>query len=405
MIPVLVVVLVGDLCGQARPLVAETARAAYQRLLPEISAIKIYDHHAHPAFPDDPDVDAAPPPPSASPLRFREENPEFAAASRALFGFPFADYKGAHGEWITDRKAVLKRERAGYAYFNAALDRIGIETSMANRVMMADYLDPARFKWVFFVDCFMFPFDNSGLAARNPDEASYMPAQEKVLARYKQQIGPEGASASPPTLDRYLAFATRVLEDNQRRGGVAMKFEAAYFRSLAFDDPPRDRVSAIYAKYVSGGAPTAAEYKDFQDLVFRHLVTEAGRLHLPVHIHTSAGAGDYFMLRNVHVLNLENVLKDPRYASTVFVLIHGGYPADREAIWLAAMKNVYLDSSGTELLAYPTEFKDILKRWLETFPDKVTFGTDAYPYSETIGAEEVYWVGVQASRSALAAAL
>ena len=57
------------------------------------------------------------------------------------------------------------------------------------------------------------------------------------------------------------------------------------------------------------------------------------------------------------------------------------------------------------MLAYPTEFKDILKRWLETFPDKITFGTDAFPYSDTIGAEAVYWIGVQSGRSALAAAL
>ena len=44
-------------------------------------------------------------------------------------------------------------------------------------------------------------------------------------------------------------------------------------------------------------------------------------------------------------MNLESVLRDPRYASTTFVMIHGGYPLEREAIWLAAMKNVYLDSS------------------------------------------------------------
>jgi hypothetical protein len=370
------------LSSQARPLVAPAAAAIYQQLLPEIARIKIFDHHAHPAWADDPDVDAAPPPPGASPLRFREGNPEFALAAKAFAG--------------------LKRDRSGPAFFSAALDRLGIETSMANRVAMADYLDPARFKWVFFVDCFMFPFDNSALAARNPDEAAYMPAQEKVLQRYRQQAG---AVQAMPTLDAYLAFITRALADAQRRGGVAVKFEAAYFRSLHFDDPTRDRAASVYAKYTAGGVPSSAEYTDFQDFVFRYLIVESGRLGLPVHIHTSAGAGDYFMLRNVHVLNLENVVKDPRYASTTFVLIHGGYPADREAIFLASAKNVYLDSSATGMLAYPTEFKEILKRWLETYPDKVTFGSDAFPYSDKIGAEAVYWIAVQSGRSALAAAL
>ena len=54
---------------------------------------------------------------------------------------------------------------------------------------------------------------------------------------------------------------------------------------------------------------------------------------------------------------------------------------------------------------YPTEFKNVLRRWLEFYPEKVTFGTDAFPYNEALGVEEVYWMGVHTSRTALAAAL
>jgi predicted TIM-barrel fold metal-dependent hydrolase len=54
---------------------------------------------------------------------------------------------------------------------------------------------------------------------------------------------------------------------------------------------------------------------------------------------------------------------------------------------------------------YPSEFKNTLKQWLETFPEKITFGTDSFPYNEVLGAEESYWLGVQSSRTALAAAL
>jgi predicted TIM-barrel fold metal-dependent hydrolase len=248
----------------------------------------------------------------------------------------------------------------------------------------------------------MFPFDNLALAARNTDEAAYMPLQTKLLKRYAQQIGARGL---PPTLADYLAFVTRSLEDSKKRGGVAVKFEASYFRSLAFDDPPREAVAPIYDKYRAGGVPTMAEYKTFQDFIFRHIVVDAGRLHLPVHIHTSVGGGDFFFLSGVNVLNLENVLRDPRYLRTTFVLIHGGYPFDRQAIFLATTKNIYLDSSAVELMLYPTEFKQVLRRWLEVYPEKVTFGTDAFPYGEALGVEEVYWLGVQSSRTALAAAL
>ena len=141
-----------------------------------------------------------------------------------------------------------------------------------------------------------------------------------------------------------------------------MKFEAAYFRSLFFDDPPRERAQAVYDKYRGGGVPSLQEYTDFQDFIFRQIVADSGRLHLAVHIHTNAGGGDYFNVRNVNVLNLENVVRDPRYQATTFVLIHGGYPFDRQAIFLASMKNVYLDSSGTELILYPSEFMRMARR-------------------------------------------
>ncbi len=128
-------------------------------------------------------------------------------------------------------------------------------------------------------------------------------------------------------------------------------------------------------------------------------------MNLPVHIHTAAGIGNYFNFSESNIMNLESVLRDPRYHATTFVMIHGGYPLEREAIWLAAMKNVYLDSSLGELVQYPSAFKDTLKMWLETFPDKITFGTDCFPYNEVLGAEESYWLGAESSRTALAAAL
>jgi len=209
----------------------------------------------------------------------------------------------------------------------------------------------------------------------------------------------------PDKLDDYLGFVTRTLEDNQKKGGIAMKFEVAYFRPTKFSDPSRQEAEDVYQRFVNDGIPSEHEYRTFQDYVFRYLVREGGRLHLPVHIHSAVGIGDYFNLSEGNILNLENILRDPRYANTIFVMIHGGYPYDRQAIWLAAVKNVYLDTSETEILLYPSEFKHLLKQWLETFPDKITFGTDAFPYNETLGAEESYWLGVQSSRTALAAAL
>src|SRR5438093_10811057 len=108
--------------GQAQPLVAPAAAAIYQRLLLKITPIKLFDHHAHPSFPDDPDVDAAPPPPGASPLRMREDNPETIAAAHTLFGFPFSDLTGGHAAWLVEKKAALKKQYKGTQYFDYILD-------------------------------------------------------------------------------------------------------------------------------------------------------------------------------------------------------------------------------------------------------------------------------------------
>jgi uncharacterized protein len=404
MIRSLFVIAVSSLCAaQARPLPGSDVQQIYQRLLPQIDKIPAFDHHAHPGFSDDPDVDAmASPPNLTEALRTRDDNPELAAAAKALFGYPYNDFSPDHAKWLIAKKAELKKQLAGTAYFNSILDKLNTESSVANRAMMPDYLDPKRFPWVFFADSFLFPFNNERETARNPDEGVYIPLQEKMLHRWMQQ---ENVSKLPASFADYLTFISRVLEDNSKHGGIAMKFEVAYLRPTTFSDPSSTKAEDIYERFIVGGIPTEKEYRTFQDFIFRYLVREGGRLHLPVHIHTAVGIGDYFNLSESNIMNLESVLRDPRYASTTFVMIHGGYPLEREAVWLAAMKNVYLDSSYGELAQYPSAFKETLKMWLETFPDKITFGTDCFPYNDVLGAEESYWLGVRSTRTALAAAL
>jgi hypothetical protein len=387
--------------GQARPLPGPDVQQIYQRLLPQIEKIPMFDHHAHPGFSDDSDVDAMASPPGSAALRERDTNPELVAAAKALFGYPYDDLSPEHAKWLVQKKAELKKQR-GNAYFSDILDKLNIEQGVANRAMMADYLDPKRFVWVFFADSFMWPFDNQRERSRNADEEVYIPLQEKMLHRWMQQ---EGVGKLPADFAEYLKFVSRTLEDNQKKGGIAMKFEVAYFRSTKFSDPASEDAADIYQRFVAGGIPSKDEYRIFQDFIFRYLIREGSRLHLPVHIHSAVGIGDYFNLSESNIMNLENILRDPRYSHVTFVMIHGGYPYDRQAIWLASAKNVYLDSSETEILLYPSEFKNTLKYWLETFPEKITFGTDSFPYNEVLGAEESYWLGVQSSRTALAAAL
>jgi uncharacterized protein len=388
--------------AQARPLPGTDLPKVYDRLLKQIERIPIYDHHSHATFPDDSDMDAmASPPDESTVLRLREDNPEFVAAAKALFGYPFDDFKPDHAKWLIDKKKAAEAS-GGTAYWDSILDKMNIETCLANRVALAPYLDPKRFHWVFFVDSFLFPFDNHNQIAKNGDMSVYIPLQEKVLQRYMKQ---ENASALPADLAGYEAFLRQTLADNQKKGGVAMKFEAAYFRTLLFRDPPREKAEAIYAQFHAGGVPSEDDYRTFQDYIFRVLIDQAGKLKLPVHFHSAVGIGDYFSLRNGHPLNLENVLRDPRYSHVNFVLIHGGYPYTLDMIWLTAAKNVYTDSSLMGYYVYPSELKNILKQWISLFPEKIMFASDAFPFNEAVGAEETFWLAVRSARTAVAAAL
>src|SRR5882762_10092907 len=387
---------------QARPLPDGDIQKTYQRLLKQIDRIPIYDNHSHATFPDDADMDAmASPPGESTVMRLRDGNPEFVAAAKALFSYPFDDFRPEHAKWLIDRKKAVEAA-GGTSYWNSILDKMNIETCLANRVALAPYLDPKRFRWVFFVDSFLFPLDNHDQAARNGDMGVYVPLQEKVLERYMKQ---EAVNGLPADLAGYEAFVRGTLADHQKKGGVAMKFEAAYFRSLHFSDPPREKADAIYAKYRSGGVPSAEDYRLFQDYIFRVMVDQAGKLKLPMHFHTAVGIGDYFSLRQGNVLNLENVVRDARYKNTTFVLVHGGWPYEREAALLTAVKNVYLDTSFQSELLYPSQLKPVLKQLLTLYPDKMMYGSDAFPFNDALGAEESFWIAAHTTRTALAGAL
>src|ERR1051326_1649996 len=188
--------------AQARPFPGRDVPQIYQRLLPQIEKIPAFDHHAHPGYADDPDVDAMAAPPNASEaLRTRDDNPELAAAAKALFGYPYSDLSPEHAKWLLDKKTELKKQLKGTAYFDCFFNSVNIESSVANRAMMPDYLDPKRFPWVFFADAFMWPFNNERETGRNADEGVYIPLQEKMLHRWMQQ---ENVSKLPPNFADYL---------------------------------------------------------------------------------------------------------------------------------------------------------------------------------------------------------
>jgi len=47
----------------------------------------------------------------------------------------------------------------------------------------------------------------------------------------------------------------------------------------------------------------------------------------------------------------------------------------------------------------------VLKQLLTLFPDKMMYGSDAFPFNDALGAEESFWLAARTSRTGLAAAL
>ena len=67
--------------------------------------------------------------------------------------------------------------------------------------------------------------------------------------------------------------------------------------------------------------------------------------------------------------------------------------------------NVYADFSAQTFFTFPRELSEILRNWLESYPDKILFGTDAFSFGPAVDWGEVAWLSNTTARQALALAL
>jgi hypothetical protein len=383
-------------------------RAIDPEIAAAIATIKAFDNHAHPvlappADKTDREFDALPVDnmePETDIVAWRTDNPQLLDAWKALWGFDASKLPlDAEAMKQLDAARGRVKTREGTHYDEWLLDQSGIATQAANRVAMGAGTMPPRFVWVPYDDALLFPLDNSALAAASPDKKLFFPLEDKVRARY---LADSGLKSVPPTLAAYLAkVVTPTLERQKTNGAIAIKFEIAYLRSFDFTDPSFADAARIYAK----PHPTDSEYKLLQDFLFRYIAHECGTLGLAVHLHTMSGGGGYFSIAGGNPMLLEPLFNDPSLRKTKFVMLHGGWPFVREAGSLLQKPNVYLDLSQQALSFPPRTLAGWLREWLETFPDKVLFGTDGYPFSDAMGWEESTWIAARNARQALGLAL
>ena len=393
------------------PLKVNAQVMADKELFSAILKIKAIDNHAHPlkyiapgGKPDE-EYDALPLdaiPPFQLPVRIDPANPEFTHAWHDLFGYPYSDMSEEHLEILKGIKQKVINEQ-GDKFPAWVLDQLNIQTMLANRVAMGRGLIAPRFRWVAFDDALLFPLSNQTAKRSNPDYLGFFPAEEKLLTRY---IGDLNITALPVKLDDYLRkVVTPTLERQKSNGAVAIKFEAAYLRKLDFDDPDGTKAHSVYERFVKGGEPDAGNYKILQDFLFFYIAREAGRLGMAIHIHCISGIGGFFKQSGSNPLLLETAFNDTALRKTNFVVIHGGYPFSKEMSSLMSKPNVYADFSLQTLITYPRELSETLRNWMESFPTKILFGTDAFSFGSEIDWGETAWLSNFSARQALALAL
>jgi uncharacterized protein len=339
------------------------------------------------------------------PFRLRPKSPEYIAVWQALYGFPNdAATKERVHELVQVKRRIMHEQADNYPAW--VLDKIGIETMLANRVVMDPSLPAPRFLWVPYADALMFPLSNDDARRARPDLVASYASLERLLKTHLTDLG---LSRLPTTLEAYLTrVVTPTLERQKNGGAVAVKFLTAYLRTLDISNPTVAQARRVYDRYARGGRPTAIEYKTLQDYLFRYISREAGRLDMVVHIHTGLGIGKYFDVLDSNPLLLEPVFNDPALRRTNFVITHGGWPFAKQSAAMLLKPNVYVDFSAIAFLIYPRELSDVLRSWLEVSSDKVLFGTDGFeldPDMPFLDWEEFTWIGTRSAREALALAL
>jgi ankyrin repeat protein len=353
-------------------------------LLEQIAKIKAIDNHSHilPATAnqgtEEEPADLLGQPPYDLPVNLRFDNPHWIGAWRDLYGYKYNDMEREHLSLVFNQKRRIKREQ-GENYHTWILDKLGIETALVYWQELGLGQTPPRFYWVPLADDFLHPFSG--------------------IIYYTSDIKPAA------TLEEYTKnVVTPALESFKQEGAIAVKFWPAYDRPLNFEKVSSVEAASVYEQFLQEKEVSIGEQRKLEDYLFRYITKEAGRLDLKVHIDI-IGSGPYFNISGSNPMLLESVFNDPDQRNTKFVIIHGGWPFDREAGAMLKKPNVYADFSAQAFFRSTHALSKTIRSWLEWHPEKVLFGTEAHRVSTLIDWEEVAWLCTNSARNALAIAL
>ena len=395
-------------CNQSQSANEQTTSFANNTELAEfINKIKAVDNHTHANTieRDDKGFDALPLDalfPFELPARIRPDSKVWQTAAKAVYGFKGDELNEAAMKALADTAASVMKQK-GEKFPEWALDQAGTEVMLANRIAMGPGLSAPRFRWVSYVDALLYPLSTKAEAAVSPDREKLFPLEAQLLKKYLADLN---ITKLPATLDDYLKqVVTATLEAQKKAGCVALKYEAAYLRSLDFEKVELKTAGDVYAKNINGSEPPHEKYKVLQDFIFYYIAKEAGRLGMAIHIHSFPGAGNYFKAQDCDPILLGPAFNDPDLRNTKFVIIHGGGQFAQHTSAMLWKPNVYADLSLLTLIWTPDQLAAVLKDWLSQFPEKVIYGSDASAFGPGLGWEMSAWIASNTARQALTIAL
>ena len=373
-----------------QPVSSQTS--ADRDLLAEIQKIRAIDNHAHvlPARDPGPTEGERPDPlgktPFEYPVRLRVTNLEYVESWQTLYGYRHRDMTADHAREALKTKLRLMQEK-GLDYPSWVLDQAGIDAILVNMPSLGPGQNAPRFMWVPRADGFLFPFGG----------------EDKRIGWFRKEVGLE---REPTNVTEYLDTIRTRLDKWMRGGALAIKFAIAYGRPLDFAQVPEEEANRVFERCRQDSKLSRQDSKTLEDFLFHFIAREAGARGLVVQIHTGIGAEPYFNISGSNPMLLETMFNDTALRQTKFVMLHGGWPFDREAGALLIKPNVYADFSAQVFLRSTEALSTTLRAWLEWYPEKILFGTDAYPDDTPLANwEEKLWLATRTSRQALALAL
>ena len=190
------------------------------------------------------------------------------------------------------------------------------------------------------------------------------------------------------TLEDYVKSMRIVFEDALKKGMVAVKINAAYKRSLYFENVPVENARKVFRTLINGNEDLVLPVKDarpLQDYMMFQLLDLARKYKVPVAIHTGIQAGGANTLGNSDPALLTNLFYE--YPDVNFVLFHGSYPFGGVVTTLVRnFKNVFIDMNWTYAIS-PSYAGRYLAEWIEAVPASkiMAFGGDQRCVENTFG--------------------